>query len=249
MTQFKIEPPVIAHRGASAYAPENTLAAFKKARDLGVSWVELDVMLAACGELIVFHDETLDRLSAVKGSVSEFTFEALQKIDVGSWFDPQFSAERIPTLKQVLEFLQQNNMAVNIELKPLPGQEQELAQKVLGLLAQVWPSYLPAPLLSSFSVEALQALRANSAACGLGLLMEELFPNWQSIQKTLQCVSLNINQAVINAESIKILQSAQLPLLSYTVNNPWRARELFSLGVSAFFTDCPDRILEVIFLQ
>ena len=92
--QLQFLPPVIAHRGASAYAPENTLAAFVKAAQLGIRWIECDVMQAACGEVIIFHDETLERTTNGKGDVDRYPYSYLQSLDAGSWFDPIFSGEK-----------------------------------------------------------------------------------------------------------------------------------------------------------
>ena len=120
MIKLSFNPPVIAHRGASVYAPENTLAAFTKAAQLNIKWVEFDVMQAACGEPIIFHDETLDRTTNAKGDVSQQPYAYLQTLDAGTWFHPRFAGERIPTLKQVLQFLRDTKIAANIEIKALP---------------------------------------------------------------------------------------------------------------------------------
>src|SRR5688572_22496951 len=91
-------PRVIAHRGASAYAPENTMAAFSRAHALGAQWIEFDVWLAACGEVVVLHDETLARTTNGYGRVTDFSYAALQPLDAGSWFGHQFRQEKILTL-------------------------------------------------------------------------------------------------------------------------------------------------------
>jgi len=114
----KIDPPVIAHRGGSAYAPENTLSAFTKAAQLGMQWVEFDVMLAACGTPIVFHDDLLDRTTNATGEVGVHAYTYLQTLDAGAWFNSKFSGERIPTLAQVLQFLKDVKLCANVEIKP-----------------------------------------------------------------------------------------------------------------------------------
>src|SRR3990167_7450135 len=111
-------PPVIAHRGASAYAPENTLAAFRKAHDLGIQWIEFDVMLSADHVPIIFHDNLLDRTTNGRGEVGDFSFKALHELDAGAWFNPKFSGEHIPSLQDTVAFLRQTGMAANIEIKP-----------------------------------------------------------------------------------------------------------------------------------
>lgn len=107
---------VIAHRGASAYAPENTLAAFQLAKEMSADWFELDCTLSKDGEVVVMHDETVDRTTNGKGYVRDLTLYDLKQLDAGSWFAPEFAGERIPTLGQALDFAQWN-IGVYIEIK------------------------------------------------------------------------------------------------------------------------------------
>jgi hypothetical protein len=111
------KPLIIAHRGASAYAPENTLAAFKKAIDLGADGIELDVHLSKDGEVVVIHDRTIDRTSNGKGQVAEMSLKELKALDFGSWFSDEYQKESIPLLREVLELLKDWNGLLNIELK------------------------------------------------------------------------------------------------------------------------------------
>ncbi len=107
---------VIAHRGASAYAPENTLAAFKLAKEMGADWFEVDCTLSKDGEVVVIHDDTVDRTTNGTGYVRDLTLYDLKQLDAGSWFAPEFAGERIPTLGQALEFAG-SNIGVYIEIK------------------------------------------------------------------------------------------------------------------------------------
>src|SRR5690242_18360485 len=100
-----INPPVFAHRGANQYAPENTLAAFRKAKALGITWLELDVMLSKDQQVIVMHDETVDRTTNGHGLVNQYSYAALRELDAGSWFDKQFKGEKIPSLYEVIELI------------------------------------------------------------------------------------------------------------------------------------------------
>src|SRR3972149_9393656 len=106
---------VIAHRGFSGQAPENTLASFKKARELGSDMIELDVRFSKDGHMVVMHDDTLDRTTNGRGKVADYTLKELKQLDAGSWFAPQFSDERIPNLNEVLE-LAKGKILVNIEI-------------------------------------------------------------------------------------------------------------------------------------
>lgn len=239
--QFK--PPVIAHRGACAYAPENTMISFTKAVQLGMKWVEFDVMLAASGEAIVFHDEILDRTTNGHGEVLSQSYHQLRTLDAGKWFDPIFSGEKIPLLQQVLDFLKQNKMAANVEIKPLPGQEATTALKALSLIAPLFPQPNPSILFSSFSVESLRVLRQHSPNCLLGLLLHDWEHNWEIISEELGCVSIHVYQRIMTKEMAEKIKKMGKLLLCYTVNDPTRAKELYSWGVDAVFSDNPDLIV------
>ncbi len=237
---LRFKPPFLAHRGASASAPENTLAAFKKARDWGATWLEFDVMMAACGELLVFHDESLERTTNGKGLVRDYPYSYLKTLDAGAWFDKQFAGEKIPSLKEVLSFIKENQLFANIEIKALVGQEKEIVTRILEL-TETYPS--AQLLFSSFSLPVLKELRQQSSNCHLGFLLDQLEPAWEISYQGLQGSTLNVNQALLKPELIKTLTASGLPLLAYTVNDPARAEELFSCGVTAVFTDCPDKML------
>ena len=243
MDTLSFQPPIIAHRGASAYAPENTLIAFVKAAQLGIRWIECDVMQAACGEAIIFHDETLDRTTNGKGYVERYPYTYLQSLDAGSWFDPIFSGERIPTLRALLEFLQNTAMHANIEIKALPGQEDALVKIVAKEIMTHFGERANNILFSSFSVAALYALRRYLPHCQIGLLLHEWEADWEKTYDSLHCVSLHINHEIIFSYIAHQLKKDNKIVLCYTVNDPARATELYSFGVDAVFSDAPDRIL------
>ncbi len=236
-------PPVIAHRGASAYAPENTLSAFIKAAQLGIKWVEFDVMSAACGEPIIFHDETLDRTTNGHGFVGHYTYTELRALDAGGWFAPEFSCERIPLLLDILLFLKEMHLSANIEIKPLAGANESTVVQALTLIETIFPQPHPDILLSSFSIEALHSLRRLSPHCLLGLLLDKWDKGWEKNCIALNCVSVNVNEAILTEEKALKIKAMGKRLLCYTVNDPLRAAELFSWGVDAVFSDIPDKIL------
>ncbi|OGT37493.1 MAG: hypothetical protein A3F11_02425 [Gammaproteobacteria bacterium RIFCSPHIGHO2_12_FULL_37_14] len=243
---LQFHPPVIAHRGASAHAPENTMIAFTKAAQLGIQWIEFDVMQAACGEPIVFHDETLDRTSNGRGEVDRYPYTYLQTLDAGSWFDTSFSGEKIPTLNAVLECLQNTKMHANIEIKALPGREDTLVKIVAKEIISYFGDQSTNILFSSFSIAALYALRRYLPHCQMGLLLHEWQADWQKTYDSLRCVSLHINHEILSEESAREIKNENKILLCYTVNTPERAAELYSWGVDAVFSDVPDRIQAIL---
>lgn len=242
MSTLIFNPPVIAHRGASFYAPENTFAAFTKAVQLGIKWIEFDVMQAACGEPIIFHDETLDRTTNGQGDVNTHPYAYLQTLDAGVWFHPIFSGERIPTLKQILPFIRETHIGANIEIKGLPGQEETLVPRILHEVRQFFSLSDPHILFSSFSLKELHCLRKHAPDCNIGLLLHEWEPHWQDHSNALQCVSIHVNHEIMTAQAAHMIKQMNKSLLCYTVNTPERATELYSWGVDAVFSDAPDKI-------
>lgn len=243
MPSIKIVPPVIGHRGACAYAPENTLASFLKAKQLGVNWVEFDVMLTRDEQVVVIHDETIDRTTNAKGEVSALDWSYLQTLDAGSWFNKKFSGEKILLLSEVIAFLNQHQLNANIEIKESIGREAITVKKVMQVIHQCWQEKAPPPLISSFSLAVLEAVRVNSSTAQLGFLMREWLPDWENICDRLACISVNINEKILTSDRVEKIRSTDRAVLSYTVNNRDRAKELFSWGVDAVFSDCPDEIM------
>jgi glycerophosphoryl diester phosphodiesterase len=236
------QPPVIAHRGVSSIAPENTMSAFVRAVQQGIEWVEFDVMLARCGTPIVIHDETLDRTTGAKGGVGDFDYSYLRTLDAGAWFKPIFSGERIPTFAEVLDLLAATGLKANIEIKPLPDQDEITVRQAVGILSQYFPQNSDSILLSSFSLPALKLMRAMAPSSYLGLLMHEWMPDWRAQAASLNCVSVHVNQEILTEARAREIKSDRKILLSYTVNDPKRAETLFGFGVDAVFSDCPDKI-------
>lgn len=238
---LQFHPPVIAHRGANRLAPENTLSAFRLAKTLGVQWVEFDVMLAACGETVIIHDETVDRTTNGKGRVIDFPYNELKKLDAGSWFNPAYAHEKIPTLRETLVLLQELKLAANIEIKALVGHEVETVNQVFRVLYEMEPT-IPI-LVTSFSVNALRHARKIAPKIYLGHLMDSLDEGWEIICDELNCAIVDLNQEILTKEIVLEVKKSHRLLLSFTVNEKARAEQLFSWGVDAVFSDCPDVIL------
>lgn len=235
-------PPVIAHRGASGYAPENTFLAFVKAVELGIKWVEFDVMPAACGEPIIFHDDELVRTTGHQGSVVDYPYSYLQTLDAGSWFHSRFSGERIPTLQDMLVYLHEVRMNANIEIKTQPEHEEQLVLRILEVMAPYWKSG-QTYLFSSFSISALKLLRQHAPTCLIGLLLDTWRDDWRQVADELQCVSINVNADIMTPDRVQAIKATNRAVLCYTVNSMERAEALFHWGVDAVFSDMPDKIV------
>jgi glycerophosphoryl diester phosphodiesterase len=235
-------PPVIGHRGAAAAAPENTLAGMRMAHRLGARWVEFDVQLTADAQCIVLHDETIDRTSDGSGAAARLTLAELRRYDAGAWFDKRFVGERIPSFVEIIALLGELGLGANVEIKPAPGQEAETARATVAVLQRSWPAHLPPPLLSSFSPVALEAARDAAPTIARGHLFGRVPANWHAEVERLGCVTVHCDERRLDGATARAIIDHGYPLLAYTVNRPDRARELLGWGLSAVFTDCPDRI-------
>lgn len=230
---------VIAHRGASAVSPENTISAFRLAADMGAKWVECDVLLTKCGVPLLIHDDTLERTTNGSGVVSEFTYEELKNLDAGSWFSSQFSQERLPTLEAFQACLLETGLCANVELKETSHPEQ-LSRAVLTTLDEILKRFPDRIIFSSFDVPTLFALRAIHPKVKIGLLMETWLPNWKDLAKELEVFSIHVDKVIVNLEAAREVSKMGYPLFCYTVNQANEARALLQMGVNAVFSDHPN---------
>jgi glycerophosphoryl diester phosphodiesterase len=235
-------PRVIGHRGAVASAPENTLAGFRKAAELGVRWVEFDVRLTFDGHCVLLHDETAERTTNGAGRIRDLALAELQRLDAGSWFGPAFAGERVPTLDETIALLAELGLGANVELKPSPGQEEETARRVMAILRDRWPASLPMPLVSSFQEAALAAAREAMPEAPRGLLLGAVPRDWRQRAEDLDCATIHCDHNRLEPDLVRAMSEAGYPVLAYTVNDPARAATLFEWGVAAVFSDAPERI-------
>lgn len=243
MQNSPLWPRLIGHRGAAKWAPENTLASFFCAADMGAQWVELDVRLCKGGIPVVFHDPTLERTTNGLGRLAEHRLDELKSLDAGSWFSRRFKDEPIPTLDEALDVIARLGMGVNIELKPDLENGAETACRALEIAKRVWPESAPPPLISSFDAEALGEAARLADGWTLGYLAERF--ECLDLEKALalKAGSFHLAAQDLRQDQIAALHQAGLRVFTYTVNDLAQARQLLAMGVDAIFTDDP-KILE-----
>lgn len=229
---------LIAHRGASGHAPENTLAAFKRALEMGATAIELDVHLSLDGELVVTHDEDLRRVAGVKIPVRAMTAGELAGMDVGSWFDRRFAKEGIPTLEQVFD-LAQGRAEIHVELKKGSKLYPGIEQKTLDLIGRrkAWKT----TLVSSFDHAALKTLRKLDERVRLGYLLGatpalKAFPE----MRAMKAESLNCSMWQADRLKVGLAHKRGLKVLVYTVNTQAQIDKLKRLGVDGVFSNFPE---------
>lgn len=238
-------PKVIGHRGAAAYAPENTLESIRTAADLGVKWVELDVKLTQDSVPIIFHDETLDRTTNGSGAVAAMRYDDIAQLEAGSWFGDSFAGIKIPTLEEAVDVLLELGLGLNLEIKPCLGREKETAEVALDVLSRIWDDH-DSLLISSFQHVSLEAARDVAPDWARGLLIggEEMPAEWQNLADYLDVTTINLGSKLVTRELCDEIMDIEMPILVYTVNQPDEARRLQQWGVDCVFSDCPDVILE-----
>lgn len=215
---------LIGHRGAAGLEPENTLAAFREAVRIGVDGVELDVRCVG-GELVVFHDEQLDRTTDGHGALANASLESLRRLDAGH-------GERVPTLEEVLAAVPER-VLVNVELKG-PGTAAAAADLLAGSRRRL--------LVSSFDHERLRAFRARCPHTPVAPLVGAWSSGVEALARSLNAWSVNLAWRVVTAARVAEVRSWGCRCLVFTVNSVARARRLRAMGADGIFTDYPNRM-------
>jgi glycerophosphoryl diester phosphodiesterase len=245
---------VLAHRGGGTLAPENTIAAIEVGLQHGYRAIECDAMLAADAVPVLVHDDTLERTTNGTGAVASYNASELTRLDAGAWMGQRFAGTRLPLLTEAIAYCRRNSIWINIEIKPAPGHESATGTEVAKVATRAYADLVrprgdhagnvepQAPLLSSFSPEALAAARKSTPDLPRGLLVEAVPVDWEEQAERLGCVSLHCSHKHVTQALARAVKDAGYWLFCYTVNDPHRARALFDWGVDAFCTDRIDLI-------
>lgn len=235
-------PRVLAHRGGGTLAPENTLGALRHGASLGFGGVEFDVMLAGDDTPVLIHDETLDRTTSGKGRVSASAYAEIARHDAGAWHGEAFRGERVPTFEAAAGLCRELGLWANVEIKPAQGYEARTGKAVARMAEDLWRGAGAAPLLSSFSFEALAAAQAAAPQLARGMLVKAVPADWEARMREFGCVALHCDHRRLSAAQAAQVRAAGYSLLCWTVNDPQEARRLFAWGVDCIVTDRLDLI-------
>ncbi|SCZ02511.1 glycerophosphoryl diester phosphodiesterase [Paenibacillus polysaccharolyticus] len=232
----KIE--IIAHRGASAVCPENTMIAFERALELGATGIETDVQMSADGRLVLIHDETLQRTAGSEGWVKDFTYDTLRTLDAGSWFHADFAGEPIPSLEMLFNLVQGKRILLNVELKngivPYKGMEEKIIQVIRewNMEQQV--------VLSSFNHASLVKCKRIAPDIRTALLyMEKLYRPYDYAAK-LEASGLHPYKLAVAKEEVTAALAQGIVTYPFTVNDPGDMELMMDMGVQGIITDLPD---------
>lgn len=235
-------PRLIAHRGLSAHAPENTLSAVRAAHAAGCRWVELDVQLLGDGTPVIWHDKDVNRCSDGRGSLRDMDITSASRLDVGGWFSPDFTGEHMATLDEMLALIVELKMGLNLELKVNRGHDPAaLARTVIPTLMEALPPQRR--LVSSFNEHALTCSRTLASAdqLALGALFERVPGDWQTRCEAVQAWSVHPNWKKLSERRTRAIHAAGYPLVCFTANNPERFAPFWNWGVTTAISDDPNR--------
>ncbi|MEV7810632.1 glycerophosphodiester phosphodiesterase family protein [Streptomyces flaveolus] len=247
-------PTVIAHRGASTYAPENTLAAIDKAAELGFSWVENDVQRTKDGELVVLHDDTLQRTTNVEEvfpgrapwKVRDFTAAEIARLDAGSWFSPVYAGARVPTLKEYMRRIERNHEKLLLEIKNpelYPGIEQQTL-KLLGNEGWLDRGHLGRLIVQSFSADSVRTVHELKPAVVTGYLGTPTVAELHRFARFTDLINPSYRSVsrwyVASVHASDGPHGRPLELFAWTVDDAADAREVAGYGVDGIITNQPD---------
>ncbi len=239
MTQQQI----YAHRGASGYAPENTLEAFRLAADMGAHGVELDVHICRSGEVVVAHDETVNRMTGESGFIRDMSLSELKKLRFNKTH-PEYADARMPTLKEVFELLKPTGLGINIELKNSAIDYPDLEKKVIELAGECFP--LDRLLFSSFNHYSMQRVKAIDPSLKCGLLYDATMvrPWAYAVALGMDALHPLYTEVLVPGGECEMAHRAGIRVNPWTVNREEDIRAVLAAGADIVITNFPDLALK-----
>jgi len=227
----------IAHRGASALAPENTMAAFERAIELGADAIEFDLHLSRDGELVVIHDDTLDRTTDGNGPVHERSLEEIKRLDAGRWFGEDFASQRIPTLMEMLDRFA-GKVPLALEVKAGSSFFPGIEEKVVSALRQY--QAIGQAAIASFDHYALRRLKETEPTIRTAALLVGRPVSIAALAGDAKADAVALERSLVTKTDVEACHAAGLQLVVWVVNDPAQMRHFIGLGVDGIITDRPD---------
>jgi glycerophosphoryl diester phosphodiesterase len=231
------ETMIIAHRGASAYSPENTVAAIIKAFELGADGIEIDVQMSRDGELFLHHDWTLEKLGSETSLVISKTLSELKKLDAGKWFAPEFAGERIPTLSEALSAVPKGKI-VNIEIKKTAADSRDIESKVVRCIRDM--KIADDIIISSFNHQTIAKIQKSDPDIKTALIISSLLAEPMKYFGNFTCYSIHPLFYFADPKLIEVLHSNNIKIYPWVVNVPEYAGLLMESGCDGIITNYPD---------
>jgi len=237
---------VVAHRGASGHAPENTLAAFRRAVELGAQFIETDLQITRDARVVAIHDLTLDRTTDGQGPVYQQTLKEIRALDAGKWFasNPResFTGERIPTLKEIFQFAVERDVNFYLELKS--GANWGVEHAVVAALREF--NAIARVVILSFDTFTLDSVYQLDETIMTGFLCE--IPSNDLVERSVQVGARQLAPRgdLVTPALVKKAHNAGLQVVTWTINEPEQMRRLIEAEVDGIMTDYPDRLVQVL---
>lgn len=238
-----IRDEVQAHRGASAIAPENTVAAFRAAAEQGARWVELDVALLADDTLVVIHDDSVDRTTSGKGALGTLTRADIATLDAGAWFDGKYAGERLPTLEEAIAALGELGLSANVEIKQ-HKHHKSLDQLVHAVQADIRKRGPKTEIMiSSFDPEALKAMQALEPDLEMAMLWSRPPEDWAEKLKLIPATTIHMHYKALSIGMLEETSKNGIKVRAWTCNNPVELVSFWGAGLTGVITDNPKLFL------
>lgn len=239
-----VRDEIQAHRGASAIAPENTIAAFRAAAEAGAKWVELDVALSADDTLVVIHDDSVDRTSSGTGSLGDLTAAEIGALDGGAWFDARYVGERIPTLAETIAALGELGLSANVEIKQHPHQKSldQLVRSVQAEIAKRAPT--TRIMISSFDAECLKAMHKLEPELEMAMLWVEVPSDWEAVLASIPAKTIHMHYKAVSIGLLEHMRERGIKVRVWTCNDPVELVSFWNAGLTGVITDNPAVFLE-----
>lgn len=231
---------VFAHRGGRMWAPENTMAAFRRAVELGVDGIELDVQRCASGELIVIHDEDLERTTNGVGLVADISYDEISRLSAGLWFDQEFRDEKVPLLADVLDLVA-GSLTVNVEIKNSPVAYPGIEEELLELLSSYGHS--DKIIVSSFDHFVLERLKNLDSSLNLALLVDAVLLDMPQYAQRLGARFFHPCFSSCRQEVVEEAHAAGFKVNAWTLNKRREWSMALKMGIDGFVTDDPEGLM------
>lgn len=233
-----------AHRGAGGYCPENTMASFKRAIELGCDAIETDVQMTKDGALILMHDEMVNRTTSGAGLIKDHSFEEIRKLDAGSWFSREYQGEKVPTVEELLELASENNIAINFEIKTEIIRYEGIEEKLIETINKY--NMQDKVILSSFNHYSLKLCKEIDKNIKTGILYTANLYKPYDYAKTVDADAIHPYYYTITSEVVKEAKANGIMINPFTVDDINCMKYFVGIGIDGIITNYPDKLKKVI---
>ncbi|MGO1527478.1 MAG: glycerophosphodiester phosphodiesterase [Senegalia sp. (in: firmicutes)] len=237
-----MKPIIYAHRGAKGYRPENTMAAFKLAMEMGADGIETDIHLSKDGYLVLIHDEKVDRTTTKKGYIKDMTLAQIKLLDAGSKFSEEFAGEEIPTLEELIILTKDTDIILNIEIKNNKMNYPKIEEKLVELIKKY--KIEERVIISSFNHNTIYKIKELDENLKTGILYSRNIKRPIRFAKNIKADALHPKHKRVDFKLMIKAKLTGLEINTFTINNTKQMNKMFKYRVDGIITDYPDKAIE-----